>query len=241
MAKQLPTNTWTGREKAADTLGHIDSTAYHLPALLEQPLRIALVHDDPKSRGSFVAVLRAKAPKWVLSTYGNVGSALEQIPVTLPSVVLIDLALPEQLGIACTAGLKAMSPRLPLIILSAHPESETVLLALRAGAQGCLFKPVEPDAILHGVAQAVSGRLALCPKARQLLPQAKWPNGSHHANFTDREKTTMVFLAIGAQDKEIADFMGISVRTVNTYTAAAFHKLEVHSRDEAVRKYFGIP
>jgi DNA-binding NarL/FixJ family response regulator len=159
------------------------------------------------------------------------------------SVATADVAsqgtLPGLSGIDCTRRLKAHLLELPVLMLSARLDEETIVRSLMAGGSGFLVKPVAPDQLMRAVTRAAKGLPALCLEAQTavlgLLHRMGRASGS--AGLSHREQDAMLGLAQDLSDKEIAALLGMGSGTVHSHLSSIYRKLRVHSRSEARRKF----
>ncbi len=206
-------------------------------------LRIAVVDDDETVHASVRLMLARLRPTWTVDCYLSGQDAIEGLAQRLPDVVLMDIRMPGMSGIDCTRKLTALFPRLPVLMHTARADTEGVLLSLIVGAAGCLIKPVPDDALVSAIEDVLHGGRPLSPAARHDLVEAFHPSGQTARllrRLTPREQEILVGLFLGRRDKDLADKLDISIRTVNAHTESIFKKLRVHCRREVVRKFFDL-
>ena len=155
----------------------------------------------------------------------------------------MDVALPGMSGIECTRRLKAILPLTQILIFTASDDTEMVFPALEAGADGYLIKQSDPQdlhkallGVLNGEVPMTSGiarRVTEYFRRRAHMPQPT-------VQLSNREKEILVLLSKGHSNKEIAAQLGLSAATIHSYLKNIYDKMHVHSRTEAVVKYFSI-
>ena len=171
--------------------------------------------------------------------------ALALAPQVRPDVLLIDITLP---GMDDVALVRELAPRLPdtrIVMLTVSSAERDVLEAMRYGAAGYLTKDVAPEALLRAVRSAHAGELAmtrrmaarLVHRLEETARPATTTDDPALATLTPREVEVLGFLADGRTDREIAEALTISTRTVTTHVASILHKLGVSRRADAARKY----
>jgi NarL family two-component system response regulator LiaR len=157
-----------------------------------------------------------------------------------PDVVLMDVAMPKLNGIEATRQVKLINPRTGVLVLSAYDDDEYVFALLKAGAAGYLLKSVSGDELVRAVRAIHKGEPVLDPViAKKVLNYFKLPEkvpGSEEEteHISDRELDIIRLAAKGLTNKEIADRLHLSYRTVEGHMRDVFNKLGVGSRTEAV-------
>lgn len=159
-----------------------------------------------------------------------------------PDIVLLDLVMPEMDGIQATSRILERSPGSRVIILTSFGEEERVLPAIRAGAQGYLLKDIPPRELVQAVRDAHLGRVQLHPEvARKLMavaaareqPRAGPADGTTEESLTDREREVLALIAEGRNNREIAEILVISEKTVKTHVSNILNKLHLDDRTQA--------
>jgi DNA-binding NarL/FixJ family response regulator len=205
--------------------------------------RIAIVEDNKVIRESLAAYVHMDPEFQCICTCGTAEEALEMLPRHKPDVVLMDIQLPNQSGIECTAQLKQLLPDVRIIMVTVYGNPDRILNALKAGACGYLLKSCTPEELIAAVREVQQGG---APMSREIarkvigyfqeLPQP--PNASPELeNLSPREREILEFLTQGLSDKEIADRLGVKHGTVRFHLKHVYEKLHVRSRMEAAMKF----
>ena len=152
-------------------------------------------------------------------------------------VFLLDVSMPNRNGIDTLKQLKKEFPRLPVLILSMHPEEQYAVRALKAGASGYLTKQSAPELLVTAIRQVASGKKYLSPAVAQQLAEAISDNSdkSPHERITDREYQVLVMIAAGKTLTQIAEGLNLGVATVSTYRARLLEKMGLKSTAELIR------
>jgi len=159
-----------------------------------------------------------------------------------PDVILLDLVMPQMEGVEATRKIHERSPNSRVLILTSFGEDEKVFPAIRAGAQGYLLKDISPDDLVEAVRAAFHGNVQLHPEvAKKLMTaiaQKEEPSssGSRQAainELTTRELEVLHLITDGLNNREIAEKMVISEKTVKTHVSNILSKLHVHDRTQA--------
>ena len=203
------------------------------------PIKVALVEDNAGMRESFTLALNDAPSLRCIGAYASGEEALRAIPASPPDVVLMDIHLGGMSGITCVARLRAILPRLQILMLTRFEESDTIFQALRAGASGYLVKNVPPAELVQAIEQVHAGGAPMSMQiARKVISHfqaiPKAPDGLE--SLTQKEQEVLRLLAKGRLQKSIALTLGISVNTLRTHLRSIYEKLHVHSRAEATLK-----
>lgn len=156
-------------------------------------------------------------------------------------VVLMEIWEANSGGVENVQRIKKLSTPLPVIVCTAREDKTGVLLGLGAGANGYLIRPFSREQILHAVGDVLSGGSFLCPRAQYLLASAvdQWEAASRH-RLSPREDEIMSCVLAGHSNKRIGAELSISPATVHAHMVRIFSKLDVRSREEAVRRYWNF-
>ncbi len=203
-------------------------------------ITVAIVEDNETVRQTLKELIDAAPRLRCVGTYATAKEAIIEIPKVRPEVVLMDIHLPGESGIACTAKLKARLPNLQVIILTVYKDIEVIFQALKAGASGYLLKRVATDDVLRAITEVHSGGAPMTGEIARLIVQSFQKTSTSSMDeqgLTPRELEILALLCEGITNKEIATRLGISAETVRTHLGHIYEKLHVQGRTEAVTKY----
>jgi DNA-binding NarL/FixJ family response regulator len=203
-------------------------------------ISVAIVEDNETVRQTLHELIEAAAGFRCVCVCATGKEAMVEIPRVKPDVVLMDIHLPGESGIVCTARLKERLPDLQVIILTVYKDIELIFQALKAGASGYLLKRAPTEDILRALKEVRSGGAPMTGEIARLIVQSfQTPStrGSDMQGLTRRELEILELLAEGISNKEIATRLGISFETVRTHLGHIYEKLHVQGRTEAVTKY----
>ena len=206
--------------------------------------KVAIVEDNATIRSTFRQWIDAAPELRCVCVCSSAEQALADIPRFNPDVVLMDIHLPGETGIACTAQLKEKLPNVQVIIVTVYRNHELIFQALEAGACGYLLKRSSPEELLKAINEVRSGGAPMTGEIARMLVEAfqKKPGSSASGDgLTEREEEILVLLAEGLSNKEIADRVSISYDTVRAHLRHIYEKLHVRGRTEAVKKYLTSP
>jgi len=149
-----------------------------------------------------------------------------------PNVVLMDLAMPEIDGVEATRRITGQMPDIKVLVLTSFSDRERILDALDAGAVGYLLKDAAPDELLRGIRAAARGESPLSPKAAQAIIAAR-KERVEAGDLSPRETDVLKLVAKGLANKQIAQQLGISEKTVKAHLVSVFQRIGVSDRTQA--------
>jgi DNA-binding NarL/FixJ family response regulator len=206
-------------------------------------IRILVVDDHPVVRDGLTAILETQPDFEVVGEAGDGQEAVAQVERVRPDVVLLDLDMPVLDGLGALQQIMKQQPGTKVIIFTVFDTDERILAAVQAGAQGYLLKGDAPrNEIFRAVRTVYQGGALLQPVvAGKLLRQVQTqtvPNGADPAGvdeLTEREQDVLELIGQGMANKEIAQKLVISERTVKFHVSAILAKLGAGNRTEATR------
>ncbi len=172
----------------------------------------------------------------ILSDFSSAAEALKQLDNVKPDLVLCDISLPEMDGIEFTKKAKAKHPDLKVIMLSSHKEEFYVLKAVEAKADGFLHKDVLENELIEAIQRVNQGGNFYSQDISQIIINS-FVNGDKPSipQLSAREKEVLHFLVEGLSNKEIADKLFISSKTVDNHRANILKKLNLKNNVQLVR------
>lgn len=208
-------------------------------------LRVLVVDDHLVVREGLRLILDSGEGFEVVGEAADGAAAVREFKALRPDVVLMDLRMPGVDGLEAIERIRAEDAGAAIVVLTTFNEAELVQRALRAGARGYLLKDAPRDALLEAVRAAAKGDVLLRPEVmaqalglgaapRTASPAAASSSGSTPAGLTEREAEVLRAVARGERNKEIAERLGISERTVKAHLTSVFNKLGVDTRAAAV-------
>jgi DNA-binding NarL/FixJ family response regulator len=203
---------------------------------MEKPIRILLVDDEDIVQRAVRAVLETESGMVVVGEAKDGQEALDQVHALHPDVVLLDLILPTKSGIQVIEEMRRRFPNIRILVLSGHSEDDKVLAAIRAGASGYLLKTAGIDDMLRAIRDVYNGESWLHPTiARKLIQELNRPTTplATPQPLTDQETRILILIAQGSSNRDIADRLHISERTVRTHVSNILGKLHLENRTQA--------
>jgi two-component system, NarL family, response regulator NreC len=204
-------------------------------------IRIFLVDDHAVVRTGLRMLLEDEEDIEIVGEADSGSSALEQVVVSKPDIVLMDIGLPDMSGIDATRRIRQLSPSSAVVALTIHEDVEYFFQMLDAGASGYVPKRAAPEELLTAIRAAAAGEVYLYPSlakvlVKDYLSQARLTKGQETINgLTERESEVLILLAEGASNSEIADQLSISPKTVARHRENIMAKLNLHSRSDLVK------
>jgi DNA-binding NarL/FixJ family response regulator len=209
---------------------------------MTETIRILIADDHPVVRDGLSAILETQPDFAVIGEASDGKQAVDLVLSLLPDVVLLDLDMPILDGVGALTEIMKQRPETKVIVFTVFDSDERILSAVKGGARGYLLKGDAPrEEIFKAVRTVYSGGALLQPLvAGKLLRQMQSPTPSETAptpsdpdSLTEREKEVLRLLAQGYANKEIAQQLSVTERTVKFHVSAILSKLGVSNRTEA--------
>ena len=200
-------------------------------------MRILIADDHPLFRAGLKETLSKEKDVELIGEADNGLKALELARKQRWDVVLLDLTMPGTDGLEALQELRREQPKLPVLILSAHPEDQLALRLLKAGAAGYLTKDKAPEVLLAAVRKVLRGEKYISESlaAKVTLDVVTGAKPALHEALSHREYQVMRMIAAGKAIKEIAAELFLSVRTVSTYRARLLEKMKMKTNADLIR------
>lgn len=203
-------------------------------------IRIIIADDHAVVREGTRTLLEREDDMQVVGEARDGAEAVALIEKLKPDVAILDISMPKLSGIEVTKKVKPKLPALAILILTVYDNDEYVFALLEAGAAGYLLKDVPGEEIIEAVRSVFNGESVLHPSiARKVIQRAittgnRQPREKDEVVLSDRETEVLQLAAKGLSNKDIADVLCISSRTVQGHVNKIFQKLNVGSRTEAI-------
>ncbi len=202
-------------------------------------IRILLAEDHVLVRESLRDYLE-KDPNLKVIGEASDGEEMVSLAAQLkPDIIIADIAMPKLNGIEATKQIRETNSQVPILILTAYDLDQYIFPLLEAGAAGYLLKDISGQELLDSIYRVSKGDSVLHPTVmRKVMQRFRNTNGGQDSIsfdlLTDREVEVLTLAARGKSNKEIAEKLSVSVRTVEAHLGHIFTKLDVGSRTEAI-------
>jgi len=199
-------------------------------------IRVLVVDDHPVVRRGIAQILEDESDMECSGTAESGPEAFACLRKHPADVVLLDLTLPGESGFDILKRLKEDYPKMPVLILSIHPEDQYALRLLKAGASGYLTKESVPEVLLGAIRKVTAGGRYISPTLAELLA-AERIEGSVplHDRLSDREFQILARIAQGKALTEIGSELFLSPKTVSTYRQRILEKMGMKSNADLTR------
>ncbi|HDY69636.1 MAG TPA: response regulator transcription factor [Actinobacteria bacterium] len=205
-------------------------------------IKILLVDDHAILRAGLLRLLSEEDDIEIVGEAGDGREAIQKVQELHPDIVLMDIGMPVMNGMEATKQIKKRDQDVKVLVLTMHDNEEYLFQVLQAGAAGYVLKKAADSDLVNAIHIVNDGDCFLYPSAAKLIiedyldkvKQGQEPTTSYDS-LTDREREILTLVAEGYTNREIAETLFISVKTVETHKANIMEKLNLHKRAELVR------
>jgi DNA-binding NarL/FixJ family response regulator len=197
--------------------------------------RFVILDDHTLFRIGFCQVLKSEGFE-VMGEYSNFSQLKPLIPNLPADLVFVDISLEDESGLDVAKYIKQVNPKLKVIILSAHKEEFYVINALESGVNGYIHKTVDTVELLKGIAKVLKGETFYSLEISGLLIDSAYRRSRSAPFLTPKEREVIRYVIEGYSNKEIADKMNISPRTIETHRANVLGKFNLKNTTELIKK-----
>lgn len=204
-------------------------------------IRLIVADDHAIVREGIKRLLQAEPDIEVVGEAGDGVAAVDLAQSLKPDVVCLDVSMPRMNGVEATRRIKASLPDVGVVILTMHEDEDYVFELVKAGASGYVLKRASARDLVDAVHAVAGGHTFLHPMiARRLVSDHETSNNRDEERrrfdgLTERERQVVRLIADGLTNKEIAERLHISVKTVETHRTHIMEKLDLHDRAHLVR------
>lgn len=209
---------------------------------MNHPIRIVLADDHAVLRAGLKALLNAEADLEVVGETGGSGNCLDEIVAHHPDVILLDIHMSCCNGLEMLGQIKQKLPRTRVLMLTMHDDAQYLRQVLASGGAGYVLKHAADTELLTAIRTVYNGGVFLHPEHAKILLEDSLnrtapavPTDNPTARLSERELAVLRLIALGHANKEIAELLYLSVKTVETYKARVMEKLAIKSRAALVR------
>ncbi|MGC4058688.1 MAG: response regulator transcription factor [Chitinophagaceae bacterium] len=199
----------------------------------EKKIRVSIIEDDSTIREGYEFLLNNAANLQVVSAYASVDDALKKLGTDNPDVILLDIELPGTSGLDGLPRLKKVLPDAYILMLTVYEQPHHIFRALGTGASGYLTKNSSPDKIISAIQEVMEGGGPMSANiARMVISSFQ---RSEASPLTKRETEILELISVGKSRKKIAEELFIDLETVKSHIKNIYQKLDVHSKEDALK------
>ncbi|APV44231.1 DNA-binding response regulator, NarL/FixJ family [Dehalogenimonas formicexedens] len=205
-----------------------------------EKIKVLLADDHVIVREGTKELVQRQPDMQVVAEASDGVEAVELARVYRPDVIVMDIAMPNMNGIEATKQIKKIQPSTAVLILTAYDSDQYIMALLEAGAAGYLLKNVRGNQLIDAIRAVYSGESILQPSTtRRVIDHlkvkaVKTDDDTSSNTLTEREMEVLKLAARGVSNRDIAEQLFVSTRTVQTHLSNIFKKLDVASRTEAI-------
>ncbi len=199
--------------------------------------RILIADDHPILRRGLRDILSRELEGAICGEAGNAQEVLSQVQSQDWNLVILDVNMPGRSGLEVLTDLKGLRPKLPVLVLSMHPEDQLGKRVLKAGASGYMNKESAPEELIKAVRKVLAGGMYVSPAlAERLAANLHEDSGRPlHENLSDREFEVLRLIVAGKTTTQIAEVLHLSWPTVSTYRARILEKMQMTTNAELIK------
>ncbi len=204
---------------------------------MAKQIRVLIVDDHEVVREGLRALLRRRPQLAVVGEADSVASAIEEARENEPNVVIMDVRLPDGSGIEACREIRARRPETKVLMLTSYADDEAVFASIMAGATGYLLKQTHGQTLVEAIERAMRGESLLDPAVTQrVLERVRAADSGKEDEISllsEQEQKILNLIAQGKTNKEIAQDVFLSDKTVKNYVSSILSKLNLRRRSEA--------
>jgi two-component system, NarL family, invasion response regulator UvrY len=200
-------------------------------------MQILVADDHAIVRKGLIQLLQEAYPSAVIKEVVNSQEVLDQLNQQAWDVILMDISMPGRNGVDTLKQIRSNGVKVPILILSAHPEDQYAIRVLKAGASGFMNKESATEELLVAITRILAGKKYISSTVAEKLADssAQADGRPGHELLSDRELEVLQLIAAGKAVSEIAEVLSLSVNTISTYRARILEKLSLQNNAELTR------
>ena len=203
-------------------------------------IQILLADDHMIVRKGLASILNNEPGLEVIGEAEDGREAVQKVEELNPDIVVMDISMPQLNGLDATRQIKKRFPDMKILILTMHISDEYVYEVLQAGASGYILKQAAPTELLSAIQSVQQGDIYLSPKVsktviNEYLKKSQIDKIKTESQLTEREREIVQLIAEGNSNREIAEILHISIKTVESHRTKVMEKLDLHSTANITR------
>lgn len=200
-------------------------------------IRVLIADDHPIVRHGLKQILSEEPDMEIVGEATNSNEVIDLAEKRNWDIVILDITMPGRGGLDVLKVLRRDFPKLPVLVLSIHPEDQYAVRALKAGAAGYMTKESAPEELIMAMRTVLKGKKYISPSLAEKLADylEREDQKNIHEILSDREHQVLLMIASGKSIKEIAEELSLSIKTISTYRARIFEKMKMKSNAELIR------
>ncbi len=190
-------------------------------------MKVLIADDHAVVRRGLIQLLADEYPTLSVGEAREAGEVLQLAREQDWDIIVLDISMPGRSGLEVLKELRKQRPRVPVLILTSHPEEQYAVRVLKAGAGGYMTKESAPEHLIEGIRKVTGGGRYVSPRLAELLAASLGTDGERppHESLSDREYRVLCLIGSGKTVGEIAGALSLSVKTVSTYRARLLEKM----------------
>ncbi len=196
-------------------------------------IRVVIIEDDDTIREGYTFLIGQEEGFVIAGAYASVEEAMPQLAGDDPHILLLDVQLPGIRGIDALPAIRKILPDMPVLILSVYESEDIIFTALKNGASGYLTKNLPAPKIMASIREAIDGGGPMSPGIAGMVIRSF--QKSSHSPLSRRETQVLESISAGKSRGKIAAELYIDTETVKTHIRNIYYKLNVNSREEALK------
>jgi len=198
-------------------------------------IKIIIADDHPVVRKGLKQILSEETDVELVKEARNDSEVLNLLHAHDWDAVVLDLTMPGRGGLELLTELKRLRPKLPVLVLTVHPEDQYAVRALKEGASGYMNKESAPEELVQAIRKIIRGGKYVSAALAEKLASMIGAEAQPHENLSIREYQVMLLIASGKTVSEIAEEMSLSIKTISTYRTRILEKMGMTNNVELAR------
>ncbi len=200
-------------------------------------MKVLIADDHAIVRKGLKQIIHEEYPQALIEEASNAEELIHKTMLDTWDVIITDLSMPGRSGLDALRQIRESFPKLPVLVLSMHPEDQYAIRVLKAGASGYINKDSAQEELIVAMNKVLNGKKYISSRVAEQMAEAIDDNSNKapHETLSDREFDVLKMLASGKAVSEIADMLSLSSTTISTYRARILEKMKMKSNADITR------